>query len=162
MALRNERYFPAPGWAYDEAMMQDAYWLFRNATWRGDVWFNLEACMLRPGGKNVGAFVQDNENPPYRRMLAQKLGYAVVYHSRTRGGGEFDELEGWRKFLTPGGSGADERAGTWTTFVDVSVYGEDLRRELPSARGAVFPPAKIPTQSELWRVCSRDGGRASH
>ena len=96
MAMRNERYFPAPGWAYDEAMMQDAYWLFRNATWRGDVWFNLEACMLRPGGKNVGAFVQDDENPPYRRMLAQKLGYAVVYHSRTRGGGEFDEIEGWR------------------------------------------------------------------
>ena len=111
MAMRNERYFPAPGWAYDEAMMQDAYWLFRNATWRGDVWLNLEACMLRPDGKNVGAFVQDNENPPYRRMLAQKLGYALVYHSRTRGGGEFDELEGWRKFLTPGGSGADERAG---------------------------------------------------
>ena len=150
MALRNERYFPAPGWAYDEAMMQDAYWLFRNATWRGDVWFNLEACMLRPGGKNVGAFVQDDENPPYRRMLAQKLGYAVVYHSRTRGGGEFDKLEGWMKFLTPGGSGADERArpDRANTFVgDVRIYGEDGASF--ERAGAVFPPAKIPTQSEL-------------
>ena len=150
MALRNERYFPAPGWAYDEAMMQDAYWLFRNATWRGDVWFNLEACMLRPDGKNVGAFVQDNENPPYRRMLAQKLGYALVYHSRTRGGGEFDELEGWRKFLTPGGSGADERArpDRANTFVgDMRIYGEDGASF--ERAGAVFPPAKIPTQSEL-------------
>lgn len=150
MAMRNERYFPAPGWGYDEAMMQDAYWLFRNATWRGDVWLNLEACMLRPGGKNVGAFVQDNENPPYRRMLAQKLGYAVVYHSRTRGGGEFDEIEGWRKFLTPGGSGADERArpDRANTFVgDVRIYDEDgAAFKRPDA---VFPPAKIPTQSEL-------------
>ena len=130
--------------------MQDAYWLFRNATWRGDVWFNLEACMLRPDGKNVGAFVQDNENPPYRRMLAQKLGYALVYHSRTRGGGEFDELEGWRKFLTPGGSGADERArpDRANTFVgDVRIYGEDGASF--ERAGAVFPPAKIPTQSEL-------------
>ena len=150
LALRNEKYFKAPGWAYDEAMMQDAYWLFRNATWRGDVWFNVEACMLRPDGKNVGSFVQDNENPPYKRMLSQKLGYAIVYHSRTKQGGAFDEVDGWRKFLTAGGVGADERArpDRTNTFVgDVRIYeadGVDFKRP-----DVVFPPTEIPTQSEL-------------
>lgn len=56
---------------YTQSMMSDAYWLMRNSTWRGDVIFNLRACLLA---------ADTARPPPYKRLLQQKLGYTVMIH----------------------------------------------------------------------------------
>lgn len=56
---------------YTQPMMADAYWLMRNSTWKGDVIFNVKACILAS---------DKTSPPPYKRLLQQKLGYTVMIH----------------------------------------------------------------------------------
>lgn len=66
---------------YTAAATSDAYWLLRNATWRGDVWFDVVACLtVAPDADGEVA-----DATPLRRLLQQKLGYAA------RLNGELDE-----------------------------------------------------------------------
>ena len=66
---------------YTASMSSDAYWLLRNSTWRGDVWFDVVAClMVAPDSDGEVA-----DATPLRRLVQQKLGYA------TRLNGELDE-----------------------------------------------------------------------
>lgn len=74
-ALRNEAEgFVGAAPVYDESMMDDAYWLLRNATWRGDVAFGFQTCVLAgpdPDGDASDAY-------PYKKLLAQKLGWTAL------------------------------------------------------------------------------------
>ena len=74
-ALRNE----AEGFlgrmpVYDTSMMDDAYWLLRNATWHGDATFGFQTCVLAgpdPDGDVADAY-------PYKKLLQQKLGWTAM------------------------------------------------------------------------------------
>ena len=74
-ALRNEAEgFVGAAPVYDESMMDDAYWLLRNATWRGDVVFGFQTCVLAgpdPDGDASDAY-------PYKKLLQQKLGWTAM------------------------------------------------------------------------------------
>ena len=140
-ALRNE----AEGFAglmpvYDESMMDDAYWLLRNATWHGDATFGFQTCVLAgpdPDGDASDAY-------PYKKLLQQKLGWTAML----LGDADDDALAFARGDLgketgdaTHGTNrGAPEAA---TTFVG------DVRRVAPAGEGDASsrrtPPLR-PTQ----------------
>jgi hypothetical protein len=59
---------------YDTSMMDDAYWLLRNATWHGDATFGFQTCILAgpdPDGDAADAY-------PYKKLLQQKLGWTAM------------------------------------------------------------------------------------
>jgi len=51
-------------------------WLMRNSTWRGDVIFNMQACLI--------AADVATQPPAYKRLLQQKLGYTIMIHGTAR------------------------------------------------------------------------------
>jgi hypothetical protein len=59
---------------YDTSMMDDAYWLLRNATWHGDATFGFQTCIL--AGPDPDGDVSDAY--PYKKLLQQKLGWTAM------------------------------------------------------------------------------------
>ena len=76
---------PATDAGYGEATARDMYWVLRDAGWAGDVIFDARACALARGVDPDG----DDATPhPYKKLLRQKLGYALglrgIADERTR------------------------------------------------------------------------------
>jgi hypothetical protein len=157
-ALRNEATrisSPEGVLRYDDAMMHDAYWVLRNATWRGDAMFGFEACALAspdPDG--------DVSDPyPYKKLVQQKLGWTAFLF----GAADDDALRflrgerGMETGEATHGSnrGAPEAA---TTFV-----GEVRRRFPPGSNPAVsppLPPTRVLTATRLGaRLAAAEGNR---
>ena len=131
-------------------MSSDAYWLLRNSTWRGDVWFDVVAClMVAPDSDGEVA-----DATPLRRLVQQKLGYVA------RLNGELDEntaefVRGEVKHV-----GAPDRSTT--------VVGMLTRDGAPVLAEEAMPPVGRPKglAGELWmrtksfRVVKRRDSRA--
>ena len=131
---------------YYDQMFDDAYWLFRNATWRGDVIFGVETCILAspdPDGDLSDTY-------PYKKLLQQKLGWTIMLRgsaddaalafARGDAGKELgQETHGTNR-------GAPEAA---TTFVGevrrVRDYSENdrKRKQLPLRPTQVLTPTKL-------------------
>ena len=135
-ALRNEAEgFVGGAPVYDSSMMDDAYWLLRNATWHGDVTFGFETCVLAgpdPDGDASDAY-------PYKKLLQQKLGWTAML----RGDADDQALAFARGAL--GKETGDETRGTnsgapeaATTFVGA------VRRFVPAGDASSTPETSLP------------------
>ena len=147
-ALRNEAEgFVGGAPVYDSSMMDDAYWLLRNATWHGDVTFGFETCVLAgpdPDGDASDAY-------PYKKLLQQKLGWtamlrgdaddqALAFARGALGKETGDETRGTN-------SGAPEAATTFVgavrRFVPAGDASSTPETSLPLPPAQVLPPARL-------------------
>ena len=128
-------------------MMDDAYWLLRNATWHGDVTFGFETCVLAgpdPDGDASDAY-------PYKKLLQQKLGWtamlrgdaddqALAFARGALGKETGDETRGTN-------SGAPEAATTFVgavrRFVPAGDASSTPETSLPLPPARVLPPARL-------------------
>lgn len=165
-SLRNEAagFFGASP-IYDDAMFDDAYWLFRNAGFGGDIVFGVELCVLASPDPDGDATTQY----PYKKLLQQKLGYTVMLRGNADDAalafarGDVGKELGQETHGT--NRGAPEAANTFVgdvrRVVSVAGGGSFGARAKRNVDRAPLRPTQVLTPTKLAERLASEEGKAT-